>query len=87
MPTTFVLRLPAADGDGSCNDHMVFIPPDGLSEWDIRTHAKEVIKIAHAAPSFWDYGLAATEKLIVGELEKRGYAWIQEVIGPDWDRD
>lgn len=87
MSSTFVLRLPAADGDCSSSDHMVFLAPAGLSQWDIRTHAEEVIAIAHAAPSFHEFGLAETEKLIVAELQKHGYTWINEVIGPDWDRE
>ena len=90
MSTTFVLRLPVADECGGYTDNMVFLPPDGLSEWDIRDHAKEVIKIAHAAPSFSDYldiGLTKTYDLIVTELEKRGYTLINEVSGPVWDRD
>lgn len=87
MPATIVLRLPAADGDSSENPHRVFLPPPGLSEREIRAHAQEAIEIAHAAPSFDDYGLAETEKLIVAELQKHGYTWIDEVIGPDWDRE
>ncbi|BCB21875.1 hypothetical protein [Bosea sp. ANAM02] len=87
MSATFVLRLPAADGDCSENPHMVFLPPPGLPECEIRSHAAEAIKIAHSAPSFANWDPGKTEKLIVTALQKHGYTWIEEVIGPDWDRD